>query len=194
MHTWCSVPEIYLNMLTRYGVLLLALTIFMAMAPDVRSQQLEIEPDYPPLTRLGLSPGQYPTLISAVLASDLLEVLENGEFTIFAPSDEAFHKLDPARIRNWLKPENKQILKSLVAYHIVAGELSAAKILRALSRGKGTTQFTTIQGEELMATLEGSDIYLTDCSGNRARITCADIGSNRLVFHEIDRVVLPRPL
>lgn len=179
-------------MLTRYGMLLLAALFFQV--PDMCAQRHNGMGQQVPITRLGLSPDQYPTLLTAVAATDLMEILENGAFTIFAPSDEAFHRLDPDRVRDWLKPENKKVLKSLVGYHIVAGELSASEILRALSRGKGTTRFTTLQGEDLIATLEGSDIYLTDCSGNRARITCADLGSERLVFHEIDRVVLPAPL
>ncbi|MBC2840726.1 fasciclin domain-containing protein [Robiginitalea sp. SC105] len=155
------------------------------------------EPPPEPVVRAslpGLASEQFPTLLAAVEAADLMEVLKAGGFTIFAPSDEAFHKLDPSRVREWLDPENKRDLKALVAYHIVAGELTASRILKALSRGKGTTRFTTVQGEELIATLEGSDIYLTDCSGNRARIVCADNINTRLVFHEIDTVVLPRPL
>ena len=137
---------------------------------------------------------QYPTLLSVVQAAELTDILENhGPFTVFAPSDAAFGKLGAAEIRELLRPENKHRLKSLVAYHMVAGELTASKILKALCRGKGATRFTTVQGEELLATMEGSDIILTDCSGNRARIVCADGNSHNLVFHEIDSVILPRP-
>ncbi len=137
----------------------------------------------------------YPTLHTVVQAAELTEILENhGPFTVFAPSDAAFGKLGAEEIQELLMPENKHRLKSLVAYHMVAGELTASKILQALCQGKGVTRFTTVQGEELLATMEGSDIILTDCSGNRARITCADGNSRNLVFHEIDSVILPRPL
>ena len=137
----------------------------------------------------------YPTLLSVVQAAELTEILENhGPFTLFAPSDAAFGKLGADEIRELLLPENKNQLKSLVAYHMVAGELTASEILKALCRGKGATRFTTVQGEELLATMEGSDIILTDCSGNRARIVCADGSSRNIVFHEIDSVILPRPL
>lgn len=137
---------------------------------------------------------RYPTLLSVVQAADFAEIFENhGSFTVFAPSDAAFGKLGADEIRELLRPENKHRLKSLVAYHMVAGELTASKILKALCRGKGAARFTTVQGEELLATLEGSDIVLTDCSGNRARIVCADGNSQNLVFHEIDSVILPRP-
>lgn len=93
-----------------------------------------------------------------------------------------------------LKPENRRELRTVLAYHIVAGELTASRILRALCRGEGAARFTTIQGEELLATIEGSDIILTDCSGNRARIVNADSNRNNLLFHEIDKVILPGSL
>lgn len=141
------------------------------------------------------NPVAYKTLMHALQATQLQEVLEkSGPFTVFAPSDAAFEKMDSGEMRDLLKPENRRDLRALLTYHIVAGELTASRILRALSRGKGAARFTTVQGEELLATLEGSDIILTDCSGNRARIVGADIGRKNLVFHEIDAVILPRPL
>ena len=122
----------------------------------------------------------------------MLELLENrGDFTVFAPSDTAFDQLGQSDVDELLMPENKQTLKSLMSYHIVPGKLTASQILRALCRGKGAASFTTIQGEELLASMDGTDIVLTDCSGNQARITGADTTSRNLVFHRIDRVVLP---
>lgn len=138
---------------------------------------------------------QYQTLLTALETTKLHDVLEHsGPFTVFAPSDAAFRQIDQSEFKTLLKPENKQQLKSILTYHIVAGKLTASSILRALSRGKGYTRFTTVQGEELLATLEGSDIVLTDCSGNRAKIVDADLDQDNLVFHQIDKVILPRPL
>ena len=132
------------------------------------------------------------TLIRALEVTDMLELLENrGDFTVFAPSDTAFDQLGPSDVDELLKPENKRTLKSLMSYHIVPGKLTASQILRALCRGKGAASFTTIQGEELLASMDGTDIVLTDCSGNQARITGADTTARNLVFHRIDRVVLP---
>lgn len=142
-----------------------------------------------------LNASQYQTLLGALETTKLQDVLEqSGPFTVFAPSDAAFRQIDQSDFKTLLRPENSQQLKSILTYHIVAGKLTASSILRALSRGKGYTHFTTVQGEELLATLEGSDIILTDCSGNRARIVDADLDQNNLVFHQIDKVILPRPL
>jgi uncharacterized surface protein with fasciclin (FAS1) repeats len=133
-----------------------------------------------------------PTFSEAIVLSDLGKTLERGgAFTVFAPSDKAFRELDMKfRLSD---PGNRKQLRELVAYHIVAGELSASRILRALCRGEGVATFTTIQGEQLIATLQGVDIVLMDCSGNTTRIVKADAVSDNLVFHTIDRVVMPGP-
>lgn len=134
------------------------------------------------------------TALKVLELSELREILSNsGQFTVFAPSDAAFKQLGEEEISSLLLPENKQELRSLMAYHIVAGKLTASRILQALSRGKGYASLTTIQGEELRVRLNGTDIVLMDCSGNEARITAADTTSHNLVFHRIDRVVVPAP-
>lgn len=137
----------------------------------------------------------YQTLLNALELANLDETLQqSGPFTVFAPTDAAFSQIDATEFAALLKPEHQNQLRSLLTYHIVAGKITASGILRALSRGKGSARFTTVQGEELLATLEGSDIILTDCSGNQARIVDADMDRDNLVFHQIDKVILPRPL
>lgn len=148
-----------------------------------------------PADRAVPDPIAYQTLMQAFQATELQEILEGrGPFTVFAPSDAAFEKMESDGMDNLLKPENRSDLRAVLAYHIVAGKLTASRILQALCRGEGAARFTTVQGEELLATLEGSDIILTDCSGNQARIVNADFGQKNLVFHEIDAVILPGPL
>ena len=128
----------------------------------------------------------------AVTLTELDKALrDKGTFTVFAPTDNAFGKLGASGAQNLLGPENREELRTLLAYHIVAGELTASRILKALCQGKGSAVFTTVLGEPLLATLDGTDIVLTDCLGNRARIIRADSGTDNLVFHEIDTVVLP---
>jgi len=132
----------------------------------------------------------YQKFSDALVLSQLQESLRNaGDFTVFAPSDEAFQRLDERFFL--LNPLNIRKLRTLISYHIVAGEFTASRILQALCQGEGVAVFTTIQGEELIATMEGVDIVLTDCRGNKSRIVTADNTSENLVLHEIDRVILP---
>lgn len=132
------------------------------------------------------------TLLAAFNATDLEEVLEeSGPFTIFAPSDIAFSKFSQSKLQAMLNSDDKNQLKSVLKYHIVAGKLTASKILKALCRGKGRTTFTTIQGDKITATMRGLDIILTDAMGNSAKITVADSTRGNGVVHEIDSVILP---
>lgn len=135
------------------------------------------------------------TLLAVIEAADLEEILNTeGPFTVFAPSDIAFEKLSSGKIDELLLPQNKKNLKTLITYHMVAGNISAAKILKAMCRGEGRASFTTVQGDELIATMSGIDIVLTDNNGNTARITTADSEQSNGVIHEIDSVFLPAKL
>lgn len=139
--------------------------------------------------------GNHKTLLAAVKAVDMEKTLdEDGPFTIFAPSDLAFKKLSANKVAELLLPENKKELHSVITYHIVAGELTASKILKAMCRGKGKATFTTVQGNKLTATMKGIDIILTDDFGNTARITTADSNQCNGVIHEIDSVVMPKKM
>ncbi len=136
--------------------------------------------------------ANHKTLYAAVTAADLVETLDGaGPYTVFAPSDIAFKKLSVGRITYLLRPENKKELLAMVTSHIVAGNISAAQILKAMCQGSGKATFTTIKGEELTATMDGIDIVLTDTNGNKARITTADANQRNGVIHVIDSVFMP---
>lgn len=57
---------------------------------------------------------------------NLVETLDNGEFTVFAPTDDAFAKLDPATI-DTLKTDSK-LLTSILTYHVVPGQAGPDKV------------------------------------------------------------------
>lgn len=140
-----------------------------------------------------LGSGLHNNLLAAVRAAGLEELLgRKGPFTIFAPSEAAIREWAGNDLVNKLLPENRQELRALLSYHIIAGKHTASGILRALCSGAGTTTFTTIQGNEILASMEGIEIVLTDCSGNSARITSADADRQNGVIHFIDKVILPR--
>lgn len=139
--------------------------------------------------------GNHITLLQAVKATNLDRVLnEDGPFTIFAPSDLAFKKLSKEKMAALFLPENKKELFSLLTYHIVAGNITASKMLLAMSRGNGKASFTTVQGNKIFVSMEGLDIVLTDNFGNSAKITTADSSQCNGIIHEIDSVILPKIL
>lgn len=128
----------------------------------------------------------------AAKVAELEDMLDNeGPFTVFVPTDHAFRSLPEAQMEKWLRPENREQLSALVSYHIIAGKISAAQLLKKLSRGEGKTTLTTLQGEAITATMEGIDIVLTDLHGNKARIIKADNNQCNGVVHTIDSVIRP---
>ena len=176
---------------------LFVLLLFCSLSASSQYQKAELDRSKIDNTIIESTEGSefHTTLLTAVRAADLEETLQSdGPFTVFAPSDLAFDKLSKAKISELLRPENKKELKSVLSYHIVAGNLTASKILKAMCRGAGTASFTTIQGDQITASMDGIDIVLTDRYGNSAKITTADANQCNGVIHVIDSVIMPKQI
>src|SRR4051812_16509590 len=69
--------------------------------------------------------GSFNTLAKALQAAGLVDTLKGkGPFTVFAPTDAAFAKLPAGTLDDLLKPENKEKLKAVLLYHVVAGKVT----------------------------------------------------------------------
>src|ERR1700742_24138 len=78
------------------------------------------------------------TLVAAVKAAGLVQTLEGpGPFTVFAPTNEAFGKLPAGTVDTLVKPENKEQLTKILTYHVVAGRLSSADLMKTAAMGAG---------------------------------------------------------
>lgn len=133
------------------------------------------------------------TLVTAIKTADLVSTLKGkGPFTIFAPSNSAFNKLPKGTVKKLLKPESKVALVKLLTYHVVAGNLKASDVLAAIKVGKGKAVIKTIQGENLIASLENGKVILTDSKGGKATVTTADLEASNGVIHAIDSVLMPK--
>ena len=132
------------------------------------------------------------TLVAAVKAAGLVETLQGeGPFTVFAPTNEAFNKLPEGTVATLLKPENKSMLQGVLTYHVLAGKNSAADIMKAIEKGDGKAEFTTVNGQKLYAMVDGGKVKLKDQAGNVSTVTIADVNQSNGVIHVIDTVVLP---
>lgn len=132
------------------------------------------------------------TLVAAVKAADLVDVLSSeGPITVFAPTNTAFDKLPKGTVETLVKPENKEKLQSILKYHVVAGKWSASDIAKLIKEGKGKASIKTVSGGTLIAWTKGKDMYLTDETGNVAKVTIADVNQSNGVIHVIDAVLLP---
>ncbi|WP_291287943.1 fasciclin domain-containing protein [Flavobacterium sp.] len=133
------------------------------------------------------------TLVAAVKAAGLVETLEGkGPFTVFAPTNAAFDKLPKGTVETLLKPENKKMLQNILTYHVAAGKWNASDIAKAIKAGKGKAVIKAVNGGTLTAWMKGKDLYLTDESGNSAKVTIADVNQSNGVIHVVDTVLLPK--
>jgi uncharacterized surface protein with fasciclin (FAS1) repeats len=133
------------------------------------------------------------TLVTAVKAAGLVDTLEGaGPFTVFAPTNAAFAKLPPGTVNNLVKPENKATLTKVLTYHVVAGRMTAADLMKAVSDGDGVAKLKTVEGDELTVKSAGHHkLSITDAKGDVAMVTIKDVLQSNGVIHVIDTVLLP---
>jgi len=131
------------------------------------------------------------TLVAAVKAAGLVETLQGkGPFTVFAPTNTAFSKLPKGTVETLVKPENKNMLQGILTYHVVAGKWNASDIAKAIKKGDGTAEVTTVQGGKLTLMMEGKNVVITDEKGGRATVTIADVNQSNGVIHVVDTVLM----
>ena len=136
--------------------------------------------------------ADHTTLVAAVKAAGLVDTLTSaGPFTVFAPTNAAFGKLPAGTVETLLKPENKAMLTKILTYHVVAGKMSSGDVKKAIKMGGGKATLKTVAGGNLMATLDGNMIVLTDEKGGMSKVTQANVFQSNGVIHVVDSVVLP---
>lgn len=130
------------------------------------------------------------TLVSLVKQAGLVDTLKSdGPFTVFAPTNDAFGKIDSATVASLQKPENVDMLKKILTYHVVPGTYTSAA-LKVMAQ-KGET-LTSVEGEILTPKLNGSELWIEDANGGKSMIQTADVISSNGVTHVIDTVLMPK--
>jgi uncharacterized surface protein with fasciclin (FAS1) repeats len=125
--------------------------------------------------------GKFNTLVAAVKAAGLVDTLKGaGPFTVFAPTDDAFAKLPAGTVENLLKPENKEKLVAILTYHVVAGKVEAADVVKM-------TEAKTVQGQSVTIKASGGKVMV-----DGAQVVKTDIGTSNGVIHVIDTVIMPK--
>ncbi len=122
----------------------------------------------------------FSTLVKAIKAAGLVSVLkQDGPYTVFAPTNEAFNALPEGTLEMLLKPENKDKLKKVLTYHVVADKVTAKQVMSL----------------DAADTVEGSNVTISTADGNvmvnDAKVVKTDIMTSNGVIHVIDKVILP---
>ncbi|PPG25542.1 fasciclin [Pseudoclavibacter sp. RFBG4] len=106
---------------------------------------------------------------------DLVSTLNGGEFTVFAPVDEAFGKIDAGTI-DTLKTD-ADLLSGILTYHVVEGQILPDEI---------AGDHKTVQGENVTVTGEGDNLMVGD-----AKVICGGVQTANATVYLIDSVLMP---
>lgn len=165
-----------LRMLALSGLVLAALSCGALVKADSHKDIVET----------AVAAGSFKTLAKAVGAAGLVDTLKGkGPFTVFAPTDEAFNKLEKAKpgiLAMLLKPENKEKLTAILTYHVVSGKVLAADVVKLKNGAK-------------VKTVNGKSITVRNKHGVRvdnAKVVKTDIECSNGVIHVIDTVLVPK--
>lgn len=134
------------------------------------------------LTSMIADSTTFSTLTKALVAAELDATIGvDGEFTIFAPTDEAFGKLSAETLTKLMLPENKEKLRSLLLYHVVAGKVLAADLKDG--------DVKSLNGEKFKVDVSDDKVEI---NGNK--VFSADVRANNGVMHTIGTVMVPKSL
>jgi uncharacterized surface protein with fasciclin (FAS1) repeats len=119
------------------------------------------------------------TLKKVVTASGLDTFLSGtGPFTVFAPTDLAFGKLDKEVLENFLKPENKTKLADVLNHHVVSGKISFKDL-------KDGEKLKTVNGKELQVQVKDGNVIVEG-----VKIQNRDVQTSNGVIHSLDTVMM----
>jgi len=122
--------------------------------------------------------GSFKTLLALATRAGLADELASpGPLTVFAPTDAAFKKVPAATLRK-LKA-NPALLKRVLLYHVVSGNVTAARVVKLRSA-------KTLAGPSVRIRVTGKTVRI-----NGAKVTTADVKATNGVIHVIDRVLVP---
>src|SRR4051794_38847799 len=130
------------------------------------------------IVQTAVAAGQFKTLVALVKQAGLAGALTGkGPLTVFAPTDAAFAKVPKATLAALGKDKAK--LKAVLLYHVVAGKVTAAQVMKL-------TTATTLNGQSVTIKVKGGKVYV-----DKAQVVTADVAASNGVIHVINKVLIP---
>jgi uncharacterized surface protein with fasciclin (FAS1) repeats len=134
----------------------------------------------PNVVQIAAGSADHTTLVAAVKAAALVDVLSNaGPFTVFAPTNAAFDKLPAGTVEGLLKPDQKDALSNILEYHVYVGVIKT----EAMRDGQILGQ---VNGKNITLSVKDGKYMVND----KATIVASVPASNGII-HVIDEVLLP---
>ena len=166
-------------------VFTLTIILFVAFPKNVFAQGTIVD--------VAVNNKDFSTLVTALKAADLVGALQgDGPFTVFAPTNDAFGKLDSKTLSSLLEKENQKALANILTYHVVSGKLAASDVVAALKKGNGSVDLTALNGQVINVMQKDGKIWLKDSNGNYSEIVATDVMGSNGVIHVINTVVMPK--
>ncbi|GIU93901.1 MAG: hypothetical protein KatS3mg012_0358 [Gaiellaceae bacterium] len=131
------------------------------------------------IVQTAVAAGQFTTLATLLKQAGLAKTLQGkGPFTVFAPTDAAFAKVPKSTLNALAK--DKAALRSVLLYHVAAGKLPAAKVVKRSS-------VKTLNGQSVAIRVRGGKVFV-----GGARVTTPDVMASNGVIHVINTVLIPK--
>ena len=166
-------------------ILILTIAMTVAFSKDATAQGTIVD--------VAVGNKDFSTLVTALTAADLVTALQaEGPFTVFAPNNAAFAKIDSKTLNSLLEVKNKKALANILTYHVVSGKLTATDVVAALKKGNGMVELKALNGQVLTVLQKDGKIWLKDANGNYSEIIATDVMGSNGVIHVIDTVVMPK--
>lgn len=166
-------------------VLMLTIMMTVALTKNAAAQGTIVD--------VAVGNEDFSTLVTALKAADLVGALQgDGPFTVFAPTNDAFAKIDSKTLNSLLEEKNQETLSNILTYHVISGKLTATDVVAALKKGNGTVELEALNGQVLTVMQKDGKILLKDVNDNYSEIVATDVMGSNGVIHVIDTVVMPK--
>ena len=165
-------------------VFILTISMTLVMSKNVIAQETIVD--------VAVGNEDFSTLVTALKAADLVGALQgDGPFTVFAPTNGAFAKIDPSTLSSLLEPKNQKALANILTYHVISGKITATDVVSALKKGNGTVELKALNNQVLTVVQKDEKIWLKDTNGNYSEIVATDVMGSNGVIHVINTVAMP---
>ena len=160
---------------------LITINCFASTNEKITSEVLE-DNKTKDIVETAISDGRFKTLTASLKEADLVDALKGkGPFTVFAPTDDAFAKIEKEELDNLLKPENKKKLQDILEYHVYSGKVLSKDVAKLNNK-----EITMLDGKKAKITVKGNDVFI-----NNSKVIMTDIETKNGVIHVIDTVLIP---
>lgn len=132
------------------------------------------------------------TFGSASVTTGVYDILseEDGPFTVFAPTNDAFGAISTEKMRTLLNPKQKEVFKSIILNHIIKGEFDLTSLKENIEKGGGAFELTTVTDSKITASLFEDRIVLKNSNGTATKVVKGDVKGGNGLLHQVDAVLV----